>query len=112
MIRTLLLPIIIALDATGNKKILLNNEDLPFVELTYNNTQPIDQVALLISIVAKIPREWLDIKYVGCYLDNNHLYMYFNTYIPNDYIDESIKDKFTYNINHLPHHAIKAIMEG
>lgn len=113
MINVTLHAIIRAINDQGSQLIYLNDQkQIPHITLTASNTyQPIDQITDCLSGIVKMPTTWLDVRYLGCYLDNYNLCMYYDTYIPYAHAHSDIINNFQADFAHLPHHTVQAIME-
>ena len=98
----ILVPIIKALKGS-QVLILLEDHNLPQVNLVRGGGQPIEQVAKCIEETYEIKSSWVEIYYVGMYyyVYEDKLYLYYSTFVPLDFLVEKTFKKMSDSYSNL-----------
>lgn len=100
------MPIVKVLDVQHNVvKILLEDGKLPEFDVDisqYTNMQIIDIVSSFLYNKYNIKGQWVDIYFVGLSILDDTLRIYYSTFVPEGFLNESVSNKFTSAYSGLP----------
>lgn len=106
MSEVVIVPLIKILDPRNNTvKILLEGDSLPEFNLnTAFNDQVIDELNECLLEKYEIKSQWTEIYYVGLYVANGALRLYYSTFVPESFLNEATAKKITSDYSKLPIH--------
>lgn len=81
--------------------ILLENGRLPEIDVG-PNTQPIDQLSVALMEEYKIKPSWIEIYYVGMYMHEETLRIYYSSFVPDDFLVSHVSKKMSCDYGGLP----------